>query len=163
MDSQDVLYVETCAKQGGCFIPLTALNRLTLKDPNYVDGSIRVSVNGKSLITDKEWTDIVHWWARMGTILRDLSIGTTQVVETYFPDSALKMHFEAMGDKLAWQISSPEPRRAVLDRSQTIQALAWESRATFERLKVLNPACASNYDVDLAYLAKLSLPSTGPH
>ena len=159
MDSQDALYIETCAKQGDRFVPLNALDRLTLKDPNYVDGSIRVSVNGKPLITDKEWTDIVHWWARMSTILRDLSNGTGQLIETYFPDSALKMRFETVGERLTWQVNGPELRKATLNRFQAIQALARESRATFERLKVLNPACAGNYDVDLAYLAKLKLPS----
>ena len=160
MDSQDAFYIETCAKQGDHFVPLAALDRLTLKDPNYVDGSIRVSVDGKPFITDKEWTDIVHWWARMSTILRDLSTGMKQVVETYFPDSALKMRFETVGEKLVWQINGPELQRAILvGRFQMIQALARESRATFERLKELNPACASNYDIDLAYLAKLKLPS----
>ena len=156
---QDALYVETCAKQGDRFIPLNGLDRLTLKDPNYVDGSIRVLVNGKPLITDREWTDIVHWWALMNTILRDLSTETRPVIETYFPDCALKMRFEAVGERLAWEIGGPEPRKATLDRFQTIQVLAQESQATFERLKVLNPACAINYDVDLAYLAKLKLPS----
>ena len=160
MDEQDALHVETCAKQGDRFVPLNALDRLKLKDPNYVDGSIRVSLNGISLITDKEWTDVVHWWARMNTVLRDLSADKRRVVETYFPDSALRMRFEPVGGKLIWRIEGPEPRKVVLDRSQMMQVLARESRATFERLKVLNPACASNYDIDLAYLAKLKLTSS---
>ncbi len=160
MDDQGALHVETCAKQGDRFVPLNALDRLKLKDPNYVDGSIRVSFNGNSLITDKEWTDVVHWWARMNTVLRDLSANRKQVIETYFPDSALRMRFEPVGEKLIWQIEGPELRKIMLDRSQMIQVLMRESRATFERLKVLNPTCAGNYDVDLAYLAKLRLPSS---
>ena len=95
----------------------------------------------------------------MSNVLHDLSTDIKQVIETYFPDLALKMRFEAVGEKLIWQVNGPNLRRATLDRSQTIQILARESRATFERLKVLNPNCANNYDVDLAYLTKLSLPS----
>ena len=126
-----------------------------------MDGSIRVSVNGRPIITDQEWTDVVHWWARMNNVLRELSTGTKQVIETYFPDSASKMRFETVGDKLIWKVNGAELWTATLDRRHALQTLARESRATFERLKVLNPACTGNYDIDLAYLAKLSLPSSG--
>ena len=38
------LHIETCVKQGRDFIPIDVAQQIKLKEPLYVDGSIRVTV-----------------------------------------------------------------------------------------------------------------------
>ena len=146
----DELHIETCAKQGDQFIPINALQHLKVKEPRYVDGSIRVTVGGQPLITDTQWTDIIHWWAGMSKVLRDLSHGKERSIQRYFPDAPVLMLFEVEGERLTWTVRTKQTRVATLDRVPALRALMAEYRHVFERMRVLNPPCASDYDVSLA-------------
>ena len=148
----DMLRIETCAKQGSQFISLDALTALKVKEPRYVDGSIRVTARAQPLITDAEWTDIVHWWAGMSNVLRHLSNGK-QVVEGHFPDWPGTMLFEVAGDRLTWSLHVPETRSVSLERVPALRILMREYGRFFERMKVLNPSCTDDYDVALAYMS----------
>ena len=117
-----------------------------------MDGSIRVTARGQPLITDAEWTDIVHWWAGMSKVLRHLSNGK-QVVEGYFPDWPGTMLFEVVDDRLTWSLHVPETRAVTLERVPALRILMREYGRFFERMKVLNPSCSDDYDVALAYMS----------
>lgn len=147
------LHIETFVKQGPDFIPIDVAQQIKLKDPLYVDGSIRVIVGGQSLIDDTQWTDIIHWWAHMSKILRDLSHGRTTSVEGRFPDAPVQMLFEVDGERLTWTVHAQQTRVAILDRVPALRALMAEYRHVFERMRVLNPSCTSDYDVALAYMS----------
>lgn len=146
--------IESCVRDGDRFIPLSASPALNLKDPSYVDGSIRVTIQGRPLITDREATDVVHWWAGMSGILRDLTQGRKSVVDGGFPDWPGTMLFEVSGDKLTWSVQVPETRTAVLDRVSALRRLMQEYKMFFERMKILNSTCSSDYDVALAYISR---------
>ncbi len=153
MMSYHELHIETCIKQGQDFIPIDVAQQIKLKDPLYVDGSIRVTVGGQPLITDTQWTDIVHWWAHMSKILRDLSHGRTRSVEGGFPDAPVPMFFEVDGERLTWTVRARETHVATLDRVPALRTLMTEYQHVFERMRVLNPSCTSDYDVSLAYMS----------
>lgn len=150
MTAHEMLSVVTCAKQDGRFVPLDELNELKLRNPPYVDGSIRVIARGEPLITDAEWTDAVEWWVGMGRVLRDLSNGASQSV-CYF-DWPGSMLFEVDGERLTWTLRGPEVKSATLDRAPTLQLLVREYRRFFERMQILNPCNNGDYDVGLAYM-----------
>ncbi len=145
------LHIETCVKQGRDFIPIDVARQIKLKEPLYVDGSIRVTVGGQPLIDDTQWTDIIHWWAHMSKILRDLSHGRTRSAAGGFPDAPVDMLFEVDGERLTWTVRAKETHVATLDRVPALRILMAEYRHVFERMRVLNPTCASDYDVSLAY------------
>ena len=148
MSTSEILSVVTCAKQDGRFIPLDELTELKLRNPPYVDGSVRVTVRGEPLITDAEWTDVVEWWVGMGRVLRDLSNGARQSVSYFdWPGSLL---FEVDDERLTWTLRGPEVKSATLDRALALRILVRDYRRFFERMRVLNPRC--NYDVGLAYM-----------
>lgn len=152
MIATEMLHVETCARQGGAFIPIDTLTMVRLEDPLYVDGSIRVTSWGKPLITDAEWTDIVHWWGGMSDVLRRLSSGTDSHVEEGFPDSPMTMSFEVDGGKLIWTVRGSETRSATLDCAAALRILMLEYRRFFERMQVISPRRNGDYDVALDYM-----------
>ena len=147
------LHIETCVKQGRDFIPIDVAQQIKLKEPLYVDGSIRVTVGGQPLIDDTQWTDIIHWWAHMSGILEELSHGRTRSMEGGFPDAPVDMLFEVDGERLTWTVRAKETHVATLDRVPALRILMAEYRHVFERMRVLNPPCASDYDVSLAYMS----------
>ena len=121
MAEHEMLSVVTCAKQDGRFIPLDELTELKLRNPPYVDGSVRVTVRGEPFITDAEWTDVVEWWVGMGRVLRDLSNGARQSVGYFdWPGSIL---FEVEGERLTWTLRGPEVISATLDRVLALRTL----------------------------------------
>ena len=154
MIGEQLLRIETCVKQGDRFIPLSSVTKLLLKDPNYVDGSIRVFVGNQALITDVEWTDIVQWWANMSNVIRELLNGARNNLKLYFPDSTAEMCFKIDGNKLTWEVISTELRSADMNFLQALQILIEEYKHTFEKLKLINPARISDYDNALNYLIK---------
>ena len=147
------LHIETCAKQGDQFIPIDVLQHIEVKEPRYVDGSIRVTVGGQPLIEDTQWTDIIHWWARMSNVLQELSHGRERSMQRHFPDAPVLMLFEVDGERLTWTIRATQTRVATLDRVPALRALMAEYRHVFERMRVLNPSCTSDYDASLAYMS----------
>lgn len=147
------LHIETCVKQGRDFIPIDVARGIKLKEPLYVDGSIRVTVGGRPLIDDTQWTDIIHWWAGMSDILSDFSHGRTRSAEVWFPDAPVLMLFEVDGERLTWTVRAKETRVAILDRVPALRILTADYRHVFERMRALNPPCASDYDVALAYMS----------
>lgn len=150
MNAREMLSVVTCAKQEGHFVPLDELTELKLRNPPYVDGSVRVTVRGEPLITDVHWTDVVEWWGSMSNVLRDLSSGARQSVGYFsWPGS---MMFEVDGERLTWTLRGPEVKSATLDRAPTLQLLVREYRRFFERMQALNPCNNGDYDVGLAYM-----------
>ena len=151
MAAHEMLSVVTCAKQDGRFIPLDELTELKLRNPPYVDGSVRVTVRGEPLITDAEWTDVVEWWGSMSRVLRPLSNGTRQSAEGYF-DWPGSMLFEVAGERLTWTLRGPEVKSATLDRAPALRILMREYKRFFERMQVLNPRNNGDYDVALEYM-----------
>ena len=152
MLASEMLHIETCARQGDRFIPINELTELKLKEPLYIDGSIRVTAWGKPLITDAQWTDIVEWWGGMSNVLRHLSNGTKQVAEASFswPGTML---FEVAGEKLTWTVRGAQTRSAILDRVPALRILMQEYKRFFERMQVLSPRNNGDYDVALAYMS----------
>ena len=152
MNRYHALHIKTCVKQGDRFIPIDDLQRIEVKEPRYVDGSIRVTVGDQSLITDTQWTDIVHWWAGMSNVLEELTHDRKNLVEDWFPDAPVPMLFEVDGERLTWTVRAKQTRVATLDRVPALRTLMAEYRHVFERMRVLNPSCISDYDVSLAYM-----------
>ena len=153
MEEYNELHIETCVKQGDQFVPIDVLQRLKVKEPRYVDGSLRVTVGDQSLITDTQWTDTIHWWARMSDVLQELSHGRERSMRRHFPDAPVLMLFEIDGERLTWTIRAQQTRVAILDRVPALRALTTEYMRVFERMRILNPACTSDYDVALACMS----------
>ena len=151
MAASEMLSVVTCAKQGDRFIPLDELTELKLKEPLYVDGSIRLTAWGRPLVTDKDWTDVVQWWADMSNVLRDLSNGTRQRAEARFdwPGSVL---FEVDGERLTCTYCGPETKSAALDRVPALRIFMEEYKRFFEYMQVINPRSNNDFDVALDYM-----------
>ena len=154
MMANEMLHIETCAKQDGRFVPIETVSELKLRSPLYVDGSIRVTAWGRPLITDAEWTDIVEWWASVGRALRLLSHGTETVAEAYFswPGTML---FEVSGETLTWTLRGAQTRTATLDRVPALRILMREYRRFFERMQIISPRSNGDDDVALDYMQRL--------
>lgn len=152
MMANEMLHIETCAKQDGRFVPIETVSELKLRSPLYVDGSIRVTVWGRPLITDAEWTDIVEWWGSMSNVLKTLSHGSESVAEAYFswPGTML---FEVSGETLTWTLRGAQTRAVTLDRVPALRILMREYRRFFERMQIISPRSNGDYDVALDYMS----------
>lgn len=93
----------------------------------------------------------------MSGILEELSHGRTRSAEGGFPDAPVDMLFEVDGERLTWTVRAKETRVAVLDRVPALRILMAEYRHVFERMRILNPSCASDYDVSLAYMSNFEV------
>ena len=60
---------------------------------------------------------------------------------------------EVDGERLTWTVRAKETHVTTLDRVPALRTLMAEYRHVFERMRVLNPSCTSDYDVSLAYMS----------
>lgn len=162
--SASELQIVTCIEQGGEFIPIDDLKNIIVKDPSWINGSIRVTSGSISLLTDEHSTDIVQYWGQISSLIADVLIYKKKIVLGGIPGLPVTMRFEVHGSKLVWSVTDIETRTASLSLCQAMSILYEKCYHFFLKIKTLNPASPYDQEVPLNFLLKLapSLRDIGP-
>lgn len=117
-------------------------------DPQYIEGCIRLVVNGTEVMGFEEWDLVDQLWTYLADLATE-SKGTGGRVSTTFPDQPLEFSLERTGNRT---LVTCGERKAQAATGELLQALGAAGALFFAHLERLLPAEAHWYT---AYRARL--------
>ncbi|MFI1166892.1 hypothetical protein ACH4UM_25665 [Streptomyces sp. NPDC020801] len=133
-----MVVVETFLKgSDGEFVPLEAC-RTQPNDLDYIEGAIRVSIDGLPIIGLEEWDYVDQLWCYVADMVTQLT--ATGYAETYFPDQPIKLLFRSAGKRVlvAAEIGH-EVRQASTSTVDFLEAVKTAGTRFFDRMFELAP------------------------
>jgi len=93
-----VVEIETFLKGAdGGFVQVEAC-RTPPPDLDYIEGAIRLSVDGLEIIGTGEWDYVDQLWCYIAQMVTKMQ--SSGYAETYFPDQPIKLSFQAAGSRV---------------------------------------------------------------
>ncbi|RAS68012.1 hypothetical protein C8D87_10272 [Lentzea atacamensis] len=109
-------------------------------DPDYIEGAIRLLVDGIEIIGFGEWDYVDQLWCYISEMMRQLR-GSSHYAETYFPDQPVKLAFEVKGKRvLVTAKIGEEVRKASASSVDFFDSLKVAGLIFFGRISELVPA-----------------------
>jgi hypothetical protein len=114
-----------------------------LRDENYVEGWIELSVDGQLLLDATHWDLVDQLWAYLiDGMLESLDSG--RAFECFFPDQPLKLRIQPMSwNELVFTVGEHSSRTS---KSSFIKAIATGGRDFFRRMSTLAPSGVVTWD-----------------
>lgn len=107
-------------------------------DPDYIEGAIRLSIDGLEIIGLEEWDYVDQLWcyiAEMSTKLR-----SSGYADTYFPDQPIKLAFQASGHRtLVTATVGKKSRAASVPSTVLLDAIKSAGVNFFDNMSRLTP------------------------
>ncbi|MFE2228283.1 hypothetical protein [Streptomyces kronopolitis] len=75
-------------------------------DLDYIEGAIRLSVDGLEIIGTEEWDYIDQPWCHIAEMVTKMQ--SSGYAETYFPDQPIKLSFRSTGSRVLVTVKSGE-------------------------------------------------------
>lgn len=124
-------------------------------DPRYVEGAIKLSINGISIIDTELWDYVDQLWAYISDMVRTLS--QQGEASTYFPDQLVKLSFQrhSKGRVLVSLRTSDTLRKASIEENELVSALRADGSAFFGKMTELLPENRDGYTKALDSLNSL--------
>lgn len=130
--------VETFLKgPDGEFVPLGTCHTPP-NDLDYIEGAVRVSIDGLPIIGLEEWDYVDQLWCYVADMVTQLS--TTGYAETYFPDQSIKLSFQSAGTRVSVTAEiGQEVRRTSASSAAFLEAVKTAGTRFFEKMSELAP------------------------
>ena len=154
--------VNTYLVTGGAYLPLADV-REPIADPDYIEGAIELTIDGRAIITRAEWDLVDQLWAYLIDGVVEVASGRS--FSTGFPDQAVKLRFTVNPEDDTVTVEVHYPRmgrdaRATLPRREFVGAMASAAEPVFIRLIELAPGNREGYERVLQQLAALQRASS---
>lgn len=122
-------------------------------DEQYVEGFIRLTIDGTDIISQSMWDYVDQLWAYITDMITELD--REGEASTYFPDQPIKLTFQKRGAEnvLVSLQAGDELRSAVVERDRLVGELRREGLEFFRVMSRLAPKNATVY---LEFISKLS-------
>jgi hypothetical protein len=91
-----MINVQSYLKINNEFIPIANFNG-RVPDPEYIEGAIKLEVNGVKILTLEMWDNINWLWSYIAQCLKELT--TQQNTSTFFPDQPIKLIFSVDSER----------------------------------------------------------------
>ncbi|MGY6241222.1 hypothetical protein [Burkholderia ambifaria] len=122
-----------------------------IKDPNYIEGAIELSVDGVVLLDRSMWDCVDQLWAYLTEGLVCVSRG--EGFKTYFPDQPIEIKFDVRGGSVVVSVTVHETVKVVVDRFEFVSEMKRFAIEFFECLKSKGERFGAGSDF---YLDKLN-------
>ncbi|MFD7961218.1 hypothetical protein ACFV5J_10490 [Streptomyces zaomyceticus] len=123
---------------GGGFVQVEAC-RTSPPDLDYIEGAIRISVDGIEIIGTGEWDYVDQLWCYIAEMVR--GVQSSGYAETYFPDQPIMLSFEAIGSRiLVTSEIGGEIKRANASKLDLLEAVKSAGMIFFRKMSDLAPA-----------------------
>lgn len=143
---------------GKGFTPIEDVERFE-GDPEYVEGSLCMDVDGVAFLTADDWDDVNWLWPFVVKASRDCE--ATGHGETMFPDQPIEFSVDRLGNSGRLRLSLTATglsRTAVTSASEYYEALADAGLRFFEHLERLAPGAAGTDQDEIAALRRWQSP-----
>ncbi|QUX29437.1 hypothetical protein KGD83_02260 [Nocardiopsis akebiae] len=122
-----------------------------IRDPEYLEGALELTVNEVPLITPSMWDYIDELWAYILNSLEELT--SEKSTHTYFPDQPIKLEMKRLAP--GWIQVSISSRSGKFDNStqvqenQFYQILIDKGEEFFLRMRELTPGGRDQYETEI--------------
>lgn len=123
----------------GKFVPIEDCKNPP-SDSNYIEGFIRLVVDGREVMGADEWDLVDQLWAYIAELAYRL--GETTTVRTTFPDQPLEFSMSRQGDRI---LVTCGDRKASADASELLGAFRVGGIQFFDHIDRLLPSKAFRY------------------
>ncbi|WP_331752110.1 hypothetical protein [Streptomyces sp. NBC_00829] len=107
-------------------------------DLDYIEGAIRLSVDGLEIIGIEEWDYVDQLWCYIAEMVARLR--SSGYAETYFPDQPIKLVFQAAGSRVLMTAKiGKEVKKANASSTDLLDALKMAGLSFFEKMSELAP------------------------
>jgi hypothetical protein len=134
-----VVEIETFLKGAdGEFVQVEAC-RAPPPDLDYIEGAIRLSVDGLEIIGIEEWDYVDQLWCYIAKMVTKMQ--SSGYAETYFPDQPIKLSFRAVGSRVSVTAKiGEETKTANASSADFLEAVKAAGMIFFRRMSELVPA-----------------------
>ncbi|HEX8113798.1 MAG TPA: hypothetical protein VF516_38970 [Kofleriaceae bacterium] len=155
-----MIETNTFVLANGKYQPLATVQG-PLRDPDYIDGILELSIDGHAIITRNAWDLVDQLWAYIVDGAVELTQGRS--FRTRFPDQPLELLFtlDASADTVTVELRHPNidrPAKASVGRRELIDAIARGAEPVFARLIELVPDNRRGYEPTLEQIELLKHP-----
>jgi hypothetical protein len=108
-------------------------------DPDYVDGAIHLTIDGREIVGLDEWDYVDQLWCYLADMA--VQFRATGHADTYFPDQPIKLSFD--GDDTTTLVTyeaADEVKRARVSTTELFNAIKTSGLSFFEKMSELVPA-----------------------
>ncbi|WP_030103808.1 hypothetical protein [Actinoalloteichus caeruleus] len=108
-------------------------------DLDYIEGAIRLSVDGLEIIGTEEWDYVDQLWCYIAAMVT--SVQSSGYAETYFPDQPIKLSLRAAGSRvLVTVVTGQETRTASTSLLDFLEAVKEAGMIFFRTMSKFVPA-----------------------
>ncbi|MGW9434288.1 hypothetical protein ACWHA1_41060 [Streptomyces decoyicus] len=108
-------------------------------DLDYIEGAIRLSVDGLEIIGTEEWDYVDQLWCYIAEMVTKMQ--SSGYAETYFPDQSIKLSFRAIGSRALVAVKIGEEKRAAnVSSADFLEAVRAAGMTFFRKMSELAPA-----------------------
>lgn len=131
--------IETFLKGAdGGFVQVEAC-RTPPPDLDYIEGAIRLSVDGLEIIGTEEWDYVDQLWCYIAEMVTKMQ--SSGYAETYFPDQPIKLSFRAAGPRVLVTAKIGEETKTVnASSADFLEAVKAAGMIFFRKMSELVPA-----------------------
>ena len=129
-----------------------------IDDPDYIDGAMELSINGKKLIDKSMWDYIDALWSYLSEGLSVVYDG--EEFKTNFPDQPIEVKFKPIHNNHNILVSvkcSSSEAKIVVDKKAFLSAMSNHAKKFFEHLEIIAPKSISTCSYAFKYLNKIDL------
>ncbi|WP_330344046.1 hypothetical protein OHA09_07320 [Streptomyces longwoodensis] len=107
-------------------------------DLDYIEGAIRLSVDGLEIIGTEEWDYVDQLWCYIAEMVT--KVQSSGYAETYFPDQPIKLSFQVTGSRvLVTAKIGEEVKRANASSADLLEAVKAAGMSFFRKMSELAP------------------------
>ncbi|EJC1154368.1 hypothetical protein MYA08_002842 [Cronobacter sakazakii] len=121
-----------------------------VKDVDYIDGAVELSINGVCLIDKSMYDYIDQLWSYLAEGLSKINKGET--FETYFPDQPIAVKIIADKNNILISVHCHSEVKVYVNKNIFLLKIAEHARAFFEHLKTIDPSSDKASDLSLLFL-----------
>ncbi|EOV8090181.1 hypothetical protein ACOMXT_004067 [Providencia rettgeri] len=150
-----MINVNTFIKFNDNFINIFYLKE-KIKNSNYIEGAIELTINGKNLIDKSMYDYIDDLWSYLSEGLFIVSQG--EEFKCYFPDQPIAVSFiPQKGNRILVSVKCHEEIKTSIDRYEFLNSMAEHAKLFFEKLEDLNSASMGTRKSALQFIEKIRL------
>ncbi|MEU8227945.1 hypothetical protein [Kribbella sp. NPDC048915] len=130
--------IETFLKGAdGGFVQVEAC-RIPPPDLDYIEGAIRLSVDGLEIIGTEEWDYVDQLWCYIAEMITKMQ--SSGYAETYFPDQPIKLSFRVVGSRVLVTVKiGEETKTANASSADFLEAVKTAGMIFFRKMSELVP------------------------